>query len=403
MPTASRIDARSVVLSTAEAWRKYVSVGAIVPSLLRPHVRSAWERAHDQGASPWVARAEALTALGTERLREHRAGFIAAASPYMHMLSTAAGEERHAAMLGTADAIVLDVVGDEQSVNGPERVPGPGSLLSEAMCGSNGIGTPLAEGRYVEIVSTEHFIHGFHPFTCHGIPIETVDGKRHGVLSMSVRRPEAAERLHEILVCAAYGIATEMARLELAASVRDVMASGDVEAAKIEALFRQVARLDAGAPPDAARVSDRDALHAMMAVLRAADDVTRRLEQQERAWRELASEGLGAPELVDLTYEATDLLALLAREVESRRVEVTRRVAEERVEVLADRRSLRRDLFRALLRGLDVAAAGGDLAVVIGARRPEGLGCVRVEATPPFGSLAAATPSSDVVCVAGLA
>jgi transcriptional regulator of acetoin/glycerol metabolism len=237
MPTSS------IVSNTAEAWRRYASIGAIASSLLRPHVLRAWLRSHDQGASPWVARAETLSRNETERLLSHQARLVSVTRPYLNLLSQAAGNERHAAMLGTAEAIVLDVVGDEQSVSGPERVPGPGALLSEATCGSNGIGTPLVEGRYVELVSTEHFIHGFHPFTCHGIPIETPDGARAGVLSVSVRQPETAERLHEILVCAAYGIATELLRHRVADLVQDVMAAGD--SAPFEALRAELVHLGA--------------------------------------------------------------------------------------------------------------------------------------------------------------
>jgi transcriptional regulator of acetoin/glycerol metabolism len=372
----------SIVSNTAEAWRKYVSVGAIAADLLRPHVLRGWERAHDQGASPWVARAEVLSTLETERLLDQHARLLSAARPYLHLLSHAAGNERHAAMLGTAGAVLLDVVGDEQSVSGPERVPGPGSLLSEAMCGSNGIGTPLVEGQYVELVSTEHFIHGFHPFTCHGIPIETPDGERDGVLSVSVRKPETAERLHEILVCAAYGIAAELLRHRLADAVRGVVAAG--KPASLEVLRAELARLGARWAGDGQPVAGpaESTLRATMGLLRLATDTMSGLEQREHAWRELSSDALGIPSQIDLADEVSDLVALLQPEMKRRHIEVTHASAREPLTGLADRRKLRRDIFRSLLRGIDAADGGGAITIHLEKDSSGELCATRVEAVP---------------------
>lgn len=98
------------------------------------------------GANPRLRRAEAPSAVDTERLLERQGKIIRAAQPYLRALSRAADGERHAAMLGNAGSIVLDVLGDDLGVQGPERVPGPGALLDERACGANWIGTPLAQG-----------------------------------------------------------------------------------------------------------------------------------------------------------------------------------------------------------------------------------------------------------------
>lgn len=389
--------ASSIVSNTAEAWRKYVSVGAIASDLLRPHVLRAWLRSHDQGASPWVARAEMLSGTETDRVLTRHARLLSATRPYLHLLSLAAGNERHAAMLGTAGAIILDVIGDEQSIRGPERVPGPGSLLLEATCGSNGIGTPLVEGRYVELISTEHFIHGFHPFTCHGIPIETPDGERAGVLSVSVRQPETAERLHEILVCAAHGIAAELVRLRLSDEVQDVMTAG--ERASLEALRTALVSLGTVLPGVSPREAEPagSSFQETMRLLRLAGEAIRALEERERAWRELSSDGLGIPSQVDLADEIAALVELMEPEMKRRRVEVTHGVESEPLTGLADRRKLRRDIFRLLLRGLDAAEAGGAIIIDIGKDSSGGLCDIRVEAVPGP-ECAGERMASSVVC-----
>jgi sigma-54 dependent transcriptional regulator, acetoin dehydrogenase operon transcriptional activator AcoR len=155
----------TIVKAAFRAHEQYVSIGKLSPALLREPVFRAWERSHLQGASALRAKAIQLEPLETERLLESKKEIILAAQPYLRALSKAAGSVPHAAMLGDAQAIVLDVKGDEQTVHGPVSVPGPGSLLDEGACGANGIGTPLAEGAYAELVGPEHFIGGFHPFT----------------------------------------------------------------------------------------------------------------------------------------------------------------------------------------------------------------------------------------------
>jgi hypothetical protein len=376
------METRAIVSNTAEAWRKYVSVGAITSHLLRKHVLRAWVRSHDQGASPWVARAEVLSRAETERVSADHDRLIAAARPYLNLLSQSAGNERHAAMLGTAQSIILDVIGDEQSVSGPERVPGSGSLLSEATCGSNGIGTPLAEGRYVELISTEHFIHGFHPFTCHGIPIQALGGGYEGVLSISVRQPETAERLHEVLVCAAYGIAAELTGLRLADEVRRVMVAGPH--ASLEPLHAELVRLGVrppGAGPGGAG-SAEGMFHETMELLRLAGDAKHELEQRERAWRELASGDLGIPSEVDLADEIAKLIKLMEPEIRRRRVEVTFERELEPQTGLVDRRKLRRDLFRLLLHGIEAAEEGGAITMDMGEDSSRGLCYARLVAVP---------------------
>src|SRR5512134_2752194 len=181
------MDAPGSVASTREAWRKYVSTGALNPGALRPAVFRAWERCHDFGTSPRQPQAESLSSDATQRLLDSRAGILAAARPYMAALSRAAGSDRHAAMLGDRSGVVLDIVGDEQTVHGPEPFPGPGALLAEEVSGANGIGTPLAGAEYVELVGPEHFIGGFHVVTCQGGPVRAPEGAVTGVISTSVR------------------------------------------------------------------------------------------------------------------------------------------------------------------------------------------------------------------------
>lgn len=348
---------------TREAWRRYVSTGALLDESLREPVFRAWERCHDLGTSPLQPQAEQLSPEATERLVAERAELVDAARPYMAALSRAAGQDRHAAMLGDERGVVLDIVGDEATVHGPEPFPGPGALLAEEVSGANGIGTPLAGGEYVELVGPEHFIGGFHVFTCQGTPVRAPDGSVAGVISTSVRRVEASARLREILVCAAHGIEAELLRGRLEQDVRRVVADPSTRA--LERLRDDVMQSYASARirlEAAARKVTQRGPGAALALIGEAQRAMDRFQRTAILWRELASAEVGRRRAVAVEELAADLIELLQTEARIRGVEL-RAGALEPVTATADARSLARLAFGAILDGLAGAGPGGSVLV----------------------------------------
>ena len=370
---------------TRQAHQRYVSTGHLSAEHLREPVFRAWERCHELGASPRRMRAVQLQVQEAERLLQREQRILLAARPYLRALSQAAGTERQAAMLGDARAIVLDVVGDPRSVEGPESVPGPGSLLSEAYSGANGIGTPIAEGAYVELVGPEHFIDGFHPFTCQGVPVRDADGQIAGVVSISMRQVEAARRLRDILVCAAHGVEAELIRDRLEEDVRRVIAlGGRDDEALLEQLRQDVIQSQATARLEltmAARDLAKDRIQYSMRLIALAQRSIQSFARQSALWRDLVSTELGAPRLVELDVLVRDMAALLKTEATMGRIELHIAVAEP-VRVLADPRRLSRELLRAFLRVFEAARGGGAVRVAV-RQRGDGICEVLFEASPP--------------------
>lgn len=338
---------------TLEAWRRVASTGELVSELLRESIYRAWKRCQAAGTSPHTMIAKRLDPVALEALLERERDLIEAAKPYMHALSRAAGSELHAAMLADADGVVLDLVGHREHIE-REGFPLPGSKLSEDLAGANGIGTSLAEGGYVELVGPEHFIEGFHIYTCQGVPIHAPEGQRIvGVLSLSVRRLEAAERVREILVCAAHGIEAELTRRRLEADLGRLLE----EEHALEQLRQDVMQLHAAARlrlDHAARIATReDASHLAIS----AADLARRFRVRSELWRDLAFEDHGAPRPLELQQRLGELVELLGTEASTRGVRLV--VApHEPLRVSADARALSRELFRVITRALGDAARG---------------------------------------------
>lgn len=334
-------------------------------------------------------KAEALSAAETERLLAREATMISAARPYMAALSRAAGSDRHAAMLGDARGLVLDVVGDRESVHGPEAVPGPGALLAEELGGANGIGTPLAERGYAELVGPEHFIGGFHAFTCQGAPLHDPSGAIVGVISTSVRRLDASARLREILLCAANGIEAELLRARLEEDVRRVLAGSNEALARlrddvIQSFAAARVRLDV-----AARRAALGGPSYTLALVAEAQRGIDRFRASARLWRDLASDEVGAPTGIALDGTVREVADLLRTEAATARVELALGGVEP-VRIVADGRTVLRDVFAACVSAIDAAAGGGTVHVWTRPDRAGARGVVGVETEPALGVAGAA-------------
>lgn len=366
-----------------EASRLYLSTGRISLDL-RATIQRAWARSHEAGANSRRMRAEILGAADVDRLLDTQADVIEAAKPYLRLLSEAAGAERHAAMLGDARGFVLDVVGDEQSVSGPESVPGPGSLLAEGMSGANGIGTPLAEGGYADIVGAEHFIVGFHPFTCQGTPITGPDQEVAAVISTSVRSPAASERLRHILFCAAHGIEADLLAARLHADISAFLYAPVEDAQALRRLHQDVVQAhNAGrlGLQVAAQLAPHDeGQETVRGVLQRATTCLQQFVSRARTWRQLAGGEHGISIQLDAADVVRRMLDLLQTEASVRRVTVVSEGLEQPLNVVADERRFGRAVLRALVVGFERTTPGGTVVVEL-TRTTPGAATLSVTAT----------------------
>lgn len=350
-----------------EAGRIYKSMGAIPARMLRSKIYRAWERSHLQGANPYTLQAEKLSRSDTEDLITKNSDLIRVASPYIRMLSQAAGVDRHAVMLSDQQAILLDVVGDKQTVQETESFPGPGSLLSESVAGANGIGTPLAEADYVEIISAEHFIEGFHPFTCQGLPLRNDKQEIVGALSISMLRPDAGQRLKEILLCASHGIEADLLVANLEKHIRRVLNSNPNEYQPLEDLRQDVIQANHAARLKLEVVSRMVAVNRLdyaMQLLGQAEHSIDIFRRRAEIWRTLASFEIGTVQSVSLTDQISNLIDVLSTETAIRQVTILPDWYEP-ITVFADPRSLLHDLLRYFLQAFDQAGKGGQVQVVV--------------------------------------
>ena len=86
----------------------------------------------------------------------------------------------------TPEGLLLDIVADKSFADTPEaRNIRPGTLWSEPLCGTNGIGTAAFLKRPVVVHGSEHYFPSFGSLTCAASPIFAPDGSLAGILDAS--------------------------------------------------------------------------------------------------------------------------------------------------------------------------------------------------------------------------
>jgi sigma-54 dependent transcriptional regulator, acetoin dehydrogenase operon transcriptional activator AcoR len=86
----------------------------------------------------------------------------------------------------TPEGLLLDIVADKSFAETPEaKNIRPGTLWSEALCGTNGIGTAAFLKRPVVVHGSEHYFPSFGSLTCAASPIFAPDGSLAGILDAS--------------------------------------------------------------------------------------------------------------------------------------------------------------------------------------------------------------------------
>jgi hypothetical protein len=217
------------------------------------------------------------------------------------------------------------------------------------------------------------------------VPIRTPDGSIAGIISVSMRRTEAARRLHELLVCAAHGIEAELIRERLDEDVRRLIAAGGRDdEALLENLRQDIVQAQAAARLEvalAARDLARDRLAYAARLLALAQRSIAAFARQSALWRDLAATDPGPQRVVDLAVLLSDLAALLRTEAATS--EVTVEVVEgEPLQVVVDRLQLSRALLRAFLCAFQAARGGGTVHAST-QRCADGHAAVFVHASPP--------------------
>ena len=193
--------ASSIATPTQHAEHVYSVAQGDTPTIGIEEVSESWRRSvNEHGIDP--LRNEAPRILSTRELRDFRDPLdelIFIAQDEINRLYQVAREAGYTLLLCDAAGVAVEHRGDDADAS-RFRYWGTwlGGVWSEALEGTNGIGTCIAEERPVTIHRSQHFRSRHINLSCSGAPIFDVDGRLTAVLDVSAIDPELSERAHAL-------------------------------------------------------------------------------------------------------------------------------------------------------------------------------------------------------------
>jgi sigma-54 dependent transcriptional regulator, acetoin dehydrogenase operon transcriptional activator AcoR len=161
--------------------------GTVPTNLLAAEIYESWLRCVALGLD--VTRPPSIEMASPKTLRseqEQRVLLRGLALAEMRTLHDQIAGSNFLIAFATPEGLLLDIVADKSFADTPEaKNIRPGSLWSETLCGTNGIGTAAFLKRPVVVHGSEHYFPSFGSLTCAASPIFAPDGSLAGILDAS--------------------------------------------------------------------------------------------------------------------------------------------------------------------------------------------------------------------------
>lgn len=167
---------------------KLASEGELPSGMLRDEIDASWRRSLGHGLDCLQGEQVGLGirhGLDLRALLEHNRLLIDAVTPELDYLVKRQGKSG-IVILGDAQANVLAIEGQKHVLAREGlRDLHPGSCWSEALRGTNAIGTAVVEGQPTLINCGEHYLDRLSPFSCTSVPLRDPRGEVIGVLDVT--------------------------------------------------------------------------------------------------------------------------------------------------------------------------------------------------------------------------
>src|SRR5688500_12291427 len=208
-------------------------------AVLRPVIHESWRRCTAAHVDQEPARLEVrrISAGELDRRIALNAELLEVSRPHLDWLSSTFASVEHVASIVDHDGVVLHTTGTDSGAIA--SIGAPGHEWSEALMGTNGIGTALVAGEPVAVSGAEHFVRPLHCYACTGAPIRDASGRIVGAINLSSRELEAPAGRLTVVAHGAYAIEQELRYRE---SLRGTRGSLDSERRLAEALRQSEAR-----------------------------------------------------------------------------------------------------------------------------------------------------------------
>jgi transcriptional regulator of acetoin/glycerol metabolism len=170
-----------------KAWELYFEKDVLDSRLVRGAIASSWQRCRELNVNPLLTSGNDIEELHLlEQRRYEREQLIRVAHPFLQDLSFFVSGSDFQVILTDENGVLLEIAGDERNAARAREVHlCAGATWSEAIRGTNAIGTAIIEKAPVQIHAWEHFREENQFLTCSAAPITDPLGNIVGVIDLS--------------------------------------------------------------------------------------------------------------------------------------------------------------------------------------------------------------------------
>ena len=161
--------------------------GSAPANFLAPDIYDSWMRCISLGLDTRRPPPPEIVSPATLRQEQQRCSLVRGlALAEMHTLHQQIAGSNYMIAFATAEGLLLDFVSDSSFNDASDAASiRPGSIWTEAYCGTNGLGTAAHLKRQIVVHGREHFFSRYNNLTCTASPIFAPDGELIGVLDAS--------------------------------------------------------------------------------------------------------------------------------------------------------------------------------------------------------------------------
>ncbi|VIO77205.1 sigma-54-dependent Fis family transcriptional regulator [Bradyrhizobium ivorense] len=169
------------------AWMTLEQRGAPPAELLSADIYDSWMRCISLGLDTLRPPAPEFVSPATLRQEQQRCSLIRGlALAEMHTLHQQIAGSNFMIAFANADGLLLDIISDSSFSDASNAASiRPGTVWTEANCGTNGLGTAAYLKRAIVVHGGEHFFARYNNLTCIAAPIFAPDGELAGILDAS--------------------------------------------------------------------------------------------------------------------------------------------------------------------------------------------------------------------------
>jgi transcriptional regulator of acetoin/glycerol metabolism len=205
--------------AVSHAWESFLSGAHERPAdNLRTLVDVSWQRCLEAQVDPRRRSGpQPLSAQDLYLLCERQRDLMEAGAPVMASARDYLVETGTLMAVVGIDGTILCTEGDMPAIDSAATIRlVPGAQWTEALCGTNAIGTALALGQPVQVHSNEHFCEGIKRWTCSATVIhDPADGEVAGVLDISGLSSSYSRHSLALVVASASRIESRLAMIQM--------------------------------------------------------------------------------------------------------------------------------------------------------------------------------------------